>query len=95
MIMQPIRTWSLKFVATLRGNELSWTVREPLQTLHEAEETFLQSTIEAYISCDQWWIIIVYPVQILLCGRVTENKELHIIDGLMYVTWIHLWCNML
>ena len=31
---------SLKFVAILCENEPSQTVRKPLQTLHEAEETF-------------------------------------------------------
>ena len=38
--MKPIRVRSLKFVAMLRANKPSQTVREPLQTLHKAEETF-------------------------------------------------------
>ena len=38
--MQPIRTRSLKFVTMLHANETSRTVREPSQTLCEAEETF-------------------------------------------------------
>ena len=34
-----------KFVTMLRANKPSQAVREPSQTLHRAEETFLQSTV--------------------------------------------------
>ena len=40
MIMQPIRAWSLKFVMMLCANKPLRNVREPLQTLREAEGTF-------------------------------------------------------